>query len=151
MVAVQQDVDALCDLVTEQYVYLEPRKSVWEETCRRSRVRAMRKRSQTSAGHLALLEQMLDQLWDNHVSLNTNSAVSPRLVPSGSDYWIEFENGKAMVKAVRRGSGAAEAGLQIGDEIISMNSVPVLAAATGRMRYGRTSVSADRLNGIDPD
>ena len=141
-----QDVDALCSLVTEHYVYYDARKSVWEETCRRSRLRATQKHAQTATGHLALLEQMLDQLWDNHISLNPNSAVSPRLVPSGSDYWIEFDDGKAIVTAVRRGSGAAIAGLQIGDEIISMNSVPVLAAATGRMRYGRNSVSADRLN-----
>lgn len=140
-----QDVEALCDLVRDHYVYLAPREPVWDATCESAQEAALEEAAAEPAGHLALLETMLDQLWDNHVSLDTNSATSPRLVPSGSDYWLDFKDGKALVTAVRPGSGAAEAGLKVGDRVLALNGVPVLSAALDRIRHGRGEVSRARL------
>jgi len=142
----ERDVDALCALVREHYVYFAPREDVWDATCESAKVTARTDAAATPAGHLKLLESMLDQLWDNHVSLDVNSPTSPRLVPSGSDYWIEFKAGNAVVTAVRPGSGAADAGLAVGDRIVAMNGIPVLSAASDRLRHGRNAVSEARLN-----
>lgn len=143
--AVLRDVEALCETVRDRYVYLEPRRQVWEATCAAASAEALEAASQTPRGHITLLETMLDQLWDNHISLDTNAPTSPRLVPSGSDYWLDFAGGEARVQAVRPGSGAASAGLAIGDGIIAMNGVPVLSAAMDRVRHGRETVSEARL------
>ena len=142
----RQDVEALCTLVREHYVYFAPREDVWEATCEAARAAALTEAAATPAGHLELLEHMLDQLWDNHASLNINASTSPRLVPSGSDYWLDFKGGDAVVTAVRPGSGAAKAGLEVGDRVVAMNGMPVLSAASDRIRYGRTAVSEARLN-----
>ncbi|HIG23342.1 MAG TPA: hypothetical protein EYQ28_12805 [Henriciella sp.] len=141
-----KDVEALCALVREHYVYFAPREDVWNTTCEAAQEAAVTEAAVTPAGHLELLEHMLDQLWDNHVSLNINSSTSPRLVPSGSDYWIDFKGGNAVVTAVRPGSGAADAGLQVGDQVVAMNGIPVLSAASDRIRHGRNAVSEARLN-----
>lgn len=141
----ERDVDALCALVREHYVYFAPREDAWDATCESAKSTARTDAAATPAGHLKLLESMLDQLWDNHVSLDVNSPTSPRLVPSGSDYWIDFIGGNAVVTAVRPGSGAAEAGLAVGDRVVAMNGIPVLGAASDRIRHGRNAVSEARL------
>ncbi|WP_182482320.1 S41 family peptidase [Henriciella barbarensis] len=141
----ERDVDALCALVREHYVYFAPREDVWDATCESAKQEARTEAAATPAGHLKLLEHMLDQLWDNHVSLNVNSPTSPRLVPSGSDYWIDFTGGNAVVTAVRPSSGAAKAGLKVGDRVVAMNGMPVLSAASDRIRHGRNAVSEARL------
>ena len=141
----ERDVDALCALVREHYVYFAPRETVWEATCENAKLTARTDAAAAPAAHLKLLESMLDQLWDNHVSLDVNSPTSPRLVPSGSDYWIDFKAGNAVVTAVRPGSGAAEAGLVVGDRVVAIDGIPVLGAASDRIRHGRDAVSEARL------
>ncbi|WP_300393682.1 S41 family peptidase [Henriciella sp.] len=141
----EKDVSVLCELVRSHYAYYEARETVWEAACRKGLERARRQTGQTPAGHLDLLEGMLDQLYDNHVSLSVNSADSPRLVPSGSDYHVEMSNGAVVVTAVRPGSGAARAGLAVGDRVTALNGVPVLSAAMQRMMVKRNTISEARL------
>lgn len=143
--AVQQDVDALCDLVRDEYVYFERREAGWEDACTIARAEAETAAATTPVGHLAILERLLDQLWDNHVSLNANSGTSPRLVPSGSDFWLDYRSGIAVVTAVRADSAAAEAGLEVGDIVLEINGVPALSRAVERIRAGRNRVSETRL------
>ncbi len=143
--AILQDVNAVCHLVATRYAYYETRRDAWEEACLQARAEAESPLVLGQAGHLALLERLIDQLWDNHVSLNTNSAVSPRLVPSGSDLWIEWQNGEAVIGAVRPDSGAALAGLQVGDVVLAINGDPVPGAAMTRIQAGRTQVPDARL------
>ena len=143
--AVRQDVDAVCEFVRTEYVYFPEREAGWDEACTLARAEAATEAAATPPGHLAVLERLLDELWDNHVSLSTNSAASPRLVPSGSDYWLDWQSGEAVVTAVRPGSGAAKAGLEQGDIVREINGVPVLSAAAARMRTARTTISERRL------
>ncbi|KAA3439329.1 peptidase [Rufibacter hautae] len=74
---------------------------------------------------VSLLERVFTELYDHHASLNTNSPQSPRMVPSGTDVWAEFVNGKPMILEVRRGLGAEKVGLRAGMEVVSVNDVPV--------------------------
>ena len=144
--AVETDILTFCELVRSRYAYFESREAVWSQTCELAMQEARSPLSQTTSGHLALLERMVDQLYDNHISLDTNSAVSPRLVPSGSDYWLSMETGVPVVLAVRPGSGAAAAGLQVGDVIRAMNGKTPLTAAAERIRAATSSVSSAHLD-----
>lgn len=143
--AILQDVNAVCHLVATRYAYYETRRDAWQEACLQARAEAESQLVLGQAGHLALLERLIDQLWDNHVSLDTNSAVSPRLVPSGSDLWIEWQNGEAVIGAVRPDSGAALAGLQVGDVVLTINRDPVPGVAMTRIGAGRSLVPEARL------
>lgn len=80
------------------------------------------------ASFISLLEKMLNEIYDAHASLNTNTITSQRLVPSGADIWAEYINGKPLITDIRPGFGADKAGLRKGMEIIEVNDVPVAIA-----------------------
>jgi carboxyl-terminal processing protease len=71
---------------------------------------------------------MMYELYDHHASLSTNTQESQRLVPSGTDVWAEYKNGKPIITEVRKDFGAYKAGLAEGAELISVNDIPVEAA-----------------------
>jgi carboxyl-terminal processing protease len=50
-----------------------------------------------------------------------------------------------VVTAVRPGTGAARAGLDVGDTVSAINGAPILSAAIARIRHGRKMVSEARL------
>jgi len=75
-----------------------------------------------------LLEKVFYELYDHHASLNTNTPVSQRLVPSGTDIWAEYVNGKPVIIELRKDFGSEKAGMKPGMEIISVNDIPVADA-----------------------
>ena len=63
---------------------------------------------------IGVLEDVLGELYDHHVSLGTNTSASPRLVPTGADLWGEVVGERALITEVRRGAAAERAGLRAG-------------------------------------
>jgi carboxyl-terminal processing protease len=77
---------------------------------------------------LNTLERCLAELHDHHIEAGVNNALSPQLVPTGAEIWASFQNGEAIVEAVRPGSGMAAAGVRAGDLITAIAGVPVQKA-----------------------
>ena len=82
---------------------------------------------------VALLESVLEELYDFHTHLNTNTASSPRLVPTGADIWAEWMNGRAIVTEVRSESEADRAGIKAGMQVASINGISVEVAVNHRL------------------
>lgn len=82
----------------------------------------------TRSSFIALMEKMLNELYDHHCSLNTNTSTSRRLVPTGADIWAEYVDGKPMVTEVRKDFGAARVGVMAGMEVVAINGEPVAKA-----------------------
>jgi carboxyl-terminal processing protease len=55
---------------------------------------------------IQLLEKVLNELYNGHSSLNTNLNTSNRLIPSGSDLYVEKTGDKYIIKDLRKGFGA---------------------------------------------
>ncbi|WP_125077617.1 S41 family peptidase [Rufibacter latericius] len=112
--------------IQEDYCYFDKKQTDWEKV----REIYLRQLDTISARgqFVSLLERAFNELYDHHASLNTNTRLSPRLVPSGTDIWAEFVQGKPVVLEVRRGSGAETAGFRAGMEIVSVNEVAVADA-----------------------
>lgn len=125
------DFDYLWSALRESYVYLDKKETDWNRV--RELYRPMRGAVKTRSDFVALLERVLDELYDNHLSLNTNLKTSPRLVPTGLDVWAEWRNQRAVITQLRRGFSAEQAGLKVGMEIISVNGVPVESAVARRL------------------
>ncbi len=140
----RRDVAELCTLIRDHYIYFDDRSAHWSEACELAQTEALAAR--TSAQRLAVLEKLLDELYDPHASLGTNTSTSPRLVPSGADYWLVADGDHARVVGVRPGSGAARAGLQPGDRVTALNAVPLQQAAMTRIRSGRGQIPSERLS-----
>jgi carboxyl-terminal processing protease len=118
----------LCDLVRTHYVFLSGKEAAWERACADLPEQAAS--AGTGPERLGVLETLIDALYDPHVSFGANSGQSPRLVPSGNDYWIEA----GQVSGVRSGSAAARAGLRPGDRVLAMDGQTLEAAIAERLR-----------------
>lgn len=115
------DIQQTCTEVSNTYVYFSERKPIWDDACAQALIDI--EQADTGLEFLIVLERLLDDLYDPHISLNTNSDQSPRLVPSGADVWIGGDNLDHTIIGVRPHSGAAQAGVKPGDRVISFNGL----------------------------
>lgn len=70
---------------------------------------------------IRLLENMLNELYNGHSSLNVNLSSSNRLTPTGSDLFVEKINNDYFITDIRKGFGADQCGLKTGMQIIKFN------------------------------
>ena len=133
------DAASLCDIVRQRYVYFDGKEAAWDAAC--ADVPARMAMAATGPEQLRVLEDLIDVLYDPHVSFGTNSDVSPRLVPSGNDYWLE----DGRVTGVRPDSAAARAGLQVGDHVIAIDGQPLTDAVAERLRPAGTEPTEAQL------
>lgn len=74
---------------------------------------------------IRMLENILFELHNGHISLNTNLAGSNRLVPSGQDMYVEFIDQNYVITDIRKGFGAELCGLKTGMRIAGFNGKPI--------------------------
>lgn len=122
----QQDFAYFWTTISENYCYFDKKQTDWATV--RTLYAAQLPGITTKAAFTRLLENVLHELYDNHASLSTNLPDSRRLLPSGSDVWAQFRQGKPVVVAVRAGFGAERAGMRPGMEIVAVNDVPLAQA-----------------------
>ena len=136
----EQDFDTLWGEVRDRYAYFEQKATDWDrvKSIHRPRVR----RVSNTGEFVAVLEGALEELYDFHAHLNTNTASSPRLVPSDADIWAQWSDEKAVITEVRPNTSAEQPGLRAGMQITSINGVPVADAV--RARIGRSLRRPDR-------
>jgi len=133
------DFEALWKYVDENYAYFDDKLTQWAEvrSLYQPRVDAVR----TKTDLIALFEAMLSELYDSHAHLTANTADSPPLIPSGTDLWAEWRDGRAVVLDVRRPSSAANAGIRVMDEIATIDGISVATAVESRL--GRSLRAVD--------
>ncbi|NMH28082.1 S41 family peptidase [Flavobacterium silvaticum] len=115
----EKDFDEFWKDVKDNYAYLdqqhidvEKAKSIYSP-----KVSVLKNREE----FIRLLENMLNEFYNGHVSLNTNLNSSNRIVPSGSDIWVEKVGNDYAIKDLRKGFGAEKCGLKIGMHITKFN------------------------------
>lgn len=134
-----EDFDYLWRRVADEYAYFDQKQTDWDRVREIYRPRA--DAVKTRGDFVALLESVLEELYDFHAHLNANTASSPRLVPSGADIWAEWIGGRAVVTEVRPGSAAAKAGVRAGMQVASVGGLDV-DEAVGR-RAGKSLRAGD--------
>ena len=137
-----QDLDFLWSKLRDNYAYFDKKETDWNRVKEAYRSRAAEVKSKTE--FVTLLERVLEELYDPHTHLKTNTNRSLRLVPTGLDVWAEWEKGKAIITQLRTGFSAEQAGLRVGMEIVSINGLPVRAAVSRRLSEPLKGVSGAR-------
>jgi carboxyl-terminal processing protease len=136
----EEDFDVLWMQIGTSYAYFDKKTTDWK------RVKVLyRPRLQdvaTREDFIALLEQVMEELYDHHAHLNTNTASSPRLVPSGADVWPAWRKDKAIITQVRRGSVAERAGMRAGMQVLAIDGIGIDAAVDKRV--GKSLRSRDQ-------
>jgi C-terminal processing protease CtpA/Prc len=113
-----QDFDVLWESVRDGYAYWDRTRVDWDRVREIHRPRAAGVR--TRREFLGVVEDVVRELHDAHAHAAANTASSPRLVPSGSDVWAEWRDGRSVITDVRTGSGAEQAGVRAGMEVLSI-------------------------------
>jgi C-terminal processing protease CtpA/Prc len=130
--------------VKDNYAYLDHKHTDWDKV--KTVYLPLAESAKNRDELITVFENAIEELYDNHFSLNTNLKSSTRLVPSGLDFWAEWIDGKAVVTEVRKGFSAAHAGIKCGMEIISINGVPVEQATIARLGKCITTVDLEARN-----
>ena len=136
----EEDFDYLWQAISEDYAYFDQKQTDWKKVREiyRPQINAVKTRSD----FITLLESVLEELYDFHTHLNTNTPASPRLVPSGTDIWAEWVNGRALITEVRPGLFAQRTGVRNGMQLTAINGQPVDEAVTRRL--GKSLRSQDQ-------
>ena len=137
------DARAMCDLVPKVYAFYATRAAHWAEACEQAQLEAAS--VTTPRQGTTMLEHFVEALWDNHASLGVNTGISPWLVPSGSDMWLELSGANVIVTGVRAGGAADRAGIRPGDVVMSIDGTMPIEAALKRIRTGKDDVSPQRM------
>ncbi len=116
------DFDALWGYVRDHYAYFHRKQTDWENVRDLYRPRAAQVTSTRQL--VGLLEDVLSELYDPHAHLGVNTASSPRMIPTDTDLWAEWRNGRPVVTDVRAGSHAEEVGIRPGMEILAVDGEP---------------------------
>jgi carboxyl-terminal processing protease len=138
----QADYAELCSQIGSTYAYFDTKPLQWNQVCElyRPDLGQVHNRDQ----FVTLLEQVIDELYDPHSQLNTNTSKSFRLVPSGTDLWAEWHDGQAVITQVRENSDAARAGVRPGMSVLTLNGQPIAALVEARLgrSYPHTTAAA---------
>nr|WP_294793622.1 S41 family peptidase [uncultured Mucilaginibacter sp.] len=121
-----EDFDYFWKTINDNYAYFEKKGIHWNSLrpAYQQRVDTISTRS----SFVAILEMTMNELYDHHCSLGTNTNHSRRLVPTGADVWAAYNNGKPEIIEVRKGMGAEKAGIKAGMEVIAVDDVKVSEA-----------------------
>lgn len=127
----RQDFDTAWRAASARYAYFDAKATSWADVPKLYADDLQR--VSTRDGLVALLEEVLNELYDSHAQLNVNLANSPRLVPSGTDLWAQWRRGEATITDVRADSDAQRAGIRPGDVVVSIANTPIADAVDARL------------------
>lgn len=127
----QHDFDEAIRRIDATYAYFHAKATRWNDVpaLYASDLGAVRSRDD----FILLLERVVDELYDPHAQLTTHLEGSWRLVPSGTDLWAEWRDGRATITQVRDNSDAARTDLRPGVIVTAINGVSIGDAVEARM------------------
>ncbi|PZU88406.1 MAG: peptidase [Chryseobacterium sp.] len=115
----QKDFNEFWSDINDNHAYLEQQNIDWKKV--KEIYEPQSAKISNDSEFISFLENVLNELYNGHSSLNINLSTSNRLVPSGSDLYIETVGNKYIIKDLRKGFGADLAGLKIGMEVAAFN------------------------------
>jgi carboxyl-terminal processing protease len=102
--------------------------------------------AQTRADFVHVVERVVAELHDDHVTLGTNAPSSPQLIPTGAELWAQM---RGWPRRHRRGAArqpAAKAGLAPGDVVLSIGGIAVDHAIERSKAKTLTAPDAEALD-----
>lgn len=124
----RQDARSIEPLINRTYAYLDRFGSVIAPISEKMRMEAEQVGDRPSL--LRYAERVLLTLSDHHAITGSSLANSWAVVPSYADLWVIENDGVYTVDAVRSGSPAQEAGIKPGNQIVSVNGLPIQDAVS---------------------
>lgn len=124
----QKDFDFYWNTVNENFGYFDVQKTDWKNV--KSIYKPIADTISSRNSFISFLEAVNNELYNGHISLNTNLPSSTRLIPTGADIWIKYADNQFIIEAIREGFSAELCGLKRGMRITKFNNVPISIAVT---------------------
>ncbi len=115
----QKDFSFYWTAVHDAFGYFDKQKTDWNKV--REIYQPIVDTITNNSSFIKFLETVNDELYNGHISLNTNLPSSNRLIPTGTDLWVLYKEKQFVVTAVRDGFPAQRSGLKPGMKIIQFN------------------------------
>jgi carboxyl-terminal processing protease len=138
------DIDWLITQIEARYAYLPERhldltrmRALYEPEARAARTRN---------DLIHVVERVVAELHDDHVTLGTNTPSSPQLIPTGAELWAQVRDGRAVIVEVLPGSPAAQAGIVPGDVVMGIDGIAIDEAIEQSKAKTLTALDAESLD-----
>ncbi|MBS1494718.1 MAG: peptidase [Bacteroidetes bacterium] len=118
-----EDFNYFWQTINDDYCYFDKKQTNWNKV--KEIYSPLIEKVKSREEFISILENVFDEIYDNHASLNTNTGNSPRLVPSGTDFMGEFIDDKPILVDIKREVWNSNPDLKTGMEIIVVNDVPI--------------------------
>lgn len=122
----KEDFNFFWTSINDEYCYFNKKQTDWNKV--KQLYSPMIDTVRSRNAFVSVMEKVLYELYDHHCNFNTNTNFSRRLVPTSTDVWAEYINGKAVIKEVRKNSEAEACGIEAGMEIIAVNDISIETA-----------------------
>ena len=122
----QKDFDYYWKTVNDNFAYFDIQKTNWGKV--KTIYQPLVDTITTIKAFVHLLENINNELYNGHISLNTNLPSSNRLIPTGADLWVKYQRKQFIITAIREGFGAERSGLKPGMRITNYNGEPMDSA-----------------------
>lgn len=122
----QKDFDDFLRTIEENFAYFKERKTDWKKVKEIYQPRV--EKIKDLSNFIRLIEEIWNELYNGHMSINFNLPSSSRLIPGGADFWVEYQDGDFVVVDVREDFNADEVGIKSGMKITHFNGQPIILA-----------------------
>lgn len=122
----QKDFEFYVKTIRDNYAYFDRQQTNWEKV--KSIYQPSIDTCTSRNSFINILEKTLNELYNGHNFLNTNTNQSNRLIHSGSDLKIVFKKEEFIIDEVRPGFNSDLCGLKKGMQIIRFNGIPIKEA-----------------------
>lgn len=119
----EKDFNEFWNDINSNYAYFDQQQINWQKV--KEIYQPQVKEIKNDNDFIRFLENIINELYNGHISLNTNLNSSNRIIPSGQDMFVQKKNEKFIITDLRKDYRAEKSGLKIGDEILLFNGKPV--------------------------
>lgn len=122
----QKDFDYYWKTINDNFAYFDIQKTDWSKV--KAFYQPLVDTITNNDTFVHLLENINNELYNGHISLNTNLPSSNRLIPTGADLWVKYQRKQFIITAIREGFGAERSGLKHGMTITHYHGEPMDSA-----------------------
>jgi carboxyl-terminal processing protease len=105
--------------VNENYAYFQQQNIDWNKV--KGSYQPLAGEVKNRAEFIKFLENVINELHNGHISLNTNLKTSNRIIPTGSDIFVEKKGDKFFITDVRKNYPSELCGLRAGFQVTKFN------------------------------
>lgn len=118
-----KDYNQYWNTVNDYFAYFDTRKTNWNKV--KEIYQPIVDTITNTNDFITILEKNNNELYNGHIGLNKNTPASSKLIPTSTDIWAIYENGKFYIESIRENSKIEKTDLKVGMNIIEYNNISI--------------------------